>query len=529
MSKGRMCLKAVGSHRILKVRPPSMPPPRFILPTLLLLQAHTACFAAPVSFTKDLAPILADKCVTCHEEKKAKGRYRVDTFELVGKAGSSDEPALTPGKPEASTLYTRLVTHDEDERMPQKDDPLPPAQVALFKRWIEEGGKFDGPDPKTPLAELLSASKKDAPATPEKYPRPVPVTALAFAPDGQSYFSSGYHEVLEWMASDGSLRRRLAGAPERVLAIAAQKDGDLVAAAGGTPGRSGEVVILSRSTGKVVHRLPNAKDTTLAAAFSPDGSLLAVGGADNLVRVFRTADWKLAWKAEAHADWVTFLAFAPDGQHLVSTSRDRTARIFTAAKGEPGITFTNHGSAVTCASWDAEGKHVYTSAADGEVRRWRWDSEVDGGGKAKDTVLKGGRQEVTRIAMAGPRLLSASADGRIRSFQVTVKIVQPAPEKKPAENGKDQNKASPKEKDKDQATKDAEKKKKEEEARKKQQPKEVVEIDTRELATFGCRVDSLAVDHASTRVVLAGQEGKLRLMQLPENKITLERTAAPGW
>ena len=488
-----------------------MPRPRFILPALLLLQTQAAIHAAPISFTKDLAPILADKCVTCHEEKKAKGRYRVDTFELVGKASSSDEPALTPGKPDASTLYTRLVAHDEDDRMPQKDDPLPPAQIALFKQWIEEGAKFDGASPKTPLAELLI--KREVPTTPEKYPRPVPVTALAFAPDGQSCFSSGYHEVLEWNTSDGALRRRLPGAPERVLAISVQTSGDLLAVAGGAPGRSGEVMIFSRSSGKVVQRLPNAKDTLLAAAFSPDGSLLAVGGADNLIRVFRISDWKLAWKVEAHADWVTHLAFAPDGQHLVSTSRDRTARIFTSAKGEPGITFTNHSSAVTCAAWDAEGAFIFTSSADGELRRWQWDSEVDGGGRAKDTVLKGGRQEVTRIAMAGTRLLAASADGRIRSYHITIKKAVPQPERKPDE------------KDKEQAKKDDRKKK--EEAKKK--PGDTLQIDTKELDTFGRRVDALAVDSTATRAVLAGQEGKLRLLQLPDNKIALERTAAPGW
>jgi WD40 repeat protein len=491
-----------------------MPRRIIILPVLLLLHAQAACFAAPVSFTKDLAPILADKCVTCHEEKKAKGRYRVDSFELVRKAGSSDEPALTPGKPDASTLYTRLVANDEDERMPQKDDPLPPAQVALFKQWIEEGGKFDGPDPKTPLAELLSTNKKEAPATPEKYPRPVPVTALAFAPDGQSFFSSGYHEVLEWNVTDGALRRRIAGAPERVLAIAVQREGDLLAVAGGAPGRSGEVMVKSRSTGKLVQRLPNAKDTILAAAFSPDGSLLAVGGADNLVRVFRASDWKLAWKAEAHADWITFLAFSPDGQLLVSTSRDRTARIFTAAKGEPGITFTNHSTAVTCAAWDPNGKILYTSAADGEVRRWPWESAVDGSGRATDLLLKGGRQEVTRIAMAGPRLLTASADGRIRVYSITKKEEPPPPEKKPDE--KDKGKAADKEKAKD---------KKEE----KKKSADSLQVDIKELETFGRRVDALAVDGASERVVLAGQEGKLRLMQLPNDKITLECTAAPGW
>ncbi len=459
--------------------------------------------AAPVSFTRDLAPILADKCVTCHEEKKAKGKYRVDTFELVGRAGSSDEPALTPGKPDASTLYTRLASHDEDERMPQKDDPLPEAQIALFRRWIEEGAKFDGADPRAPLAELVV--KKDTPAAPEQYARPIPVTAAVFAPDGQSLFTSGYHEVLEWSAADGKLKRRLAGAPERVLALALQTGGDLMAVAGGTPGRSGEVVILSRESGKVVQRLPNAKDTFLAAAFSTDGTLLAVGGADNLVRVHRTADWKPAWKAEAHADWVTSLAFAPDGQHLVSTSRDRTARIFTAAKGEPGITFTNHTSVVTCAVWSPDGKLVFTSAADGEVRRWAWDSEVDGSGRAADTVLKGGRQEVTRLAMAGEQLLTASADGRLRAC--SFKMVPPPPPKPQPES---QPKAGGK-------------KKQEKEAR------PTLQVDIRELDGFGVRVDALAVAPGGMAVVLAGQGGRLRLLRLPEYKITLERTAAPGW
>ena len=453
--------------------------PRLLTSILIvgcLSASHFRSHAAPVSFTKDLAPILADKCLTCHEEKKAKGKYRVDTFELVGKAGSSDEAALTPGKPDASTLYTRLVTHDEDERMPQKDDPLPAAQIALFKQWIEEGAKFDGKDVKAPLAELLAKNEAGNVPAREKYAQPIPITALAFLPEGESFFTSGYHEVLQWSAADGKLQRRLSGAPERVLALSLQATGKLLAVAGGTPGRSGEVVIFSREDGKIVQRLPAAKDTLLAAAFSPDGTLLAVGGADNLIRVYRTPDWKLAWKAEAHADWVTFLAFAPDGQHLVSTSRDRTARIFTAANGEPGITFTNHGSAVTCAVWDPEGKTVFTASADGEVRRWEWNSEVDGSGKAKDKALKGGgRQEVTRLAIAGPHLITASADGRVRSYELA----------------KEEN--------------------------------------VKSLEGFGRRIDALTADPTGARLILAGQGGLLRILNPAENKILLERTAAPGW
>ncbi len=121
-----------------------------------------------VSFQKDIAPILADKCLTCHQEKKAKGGYRVDTFEHVTKAGDSELAPLTARKPDASTLFTRLVTADEDERMPANDDPLPPEQVALVKRWIEQGSKFDGSDARLALNEVISAASGKTSAKPRR-------------------------------------------------------------------------------------------------------------------------------------------------------------------------------------------------------------------------------------------------------------------------------------------------------------------------------------------------------------------------
>lgn len=431
-----------------------------------------AALAAPVSFSKQLAPILADKCLTCHQEKKAKGRYRVDTFEQLLKAGDSEEKPVVAGKPDASLFFQRLVTPDEDERMPQKDDPLPAAQVALFKQWIEQGAKLDSGDAKSPLADLMPM--KEAPRAPEKYPRPLPVTALAFNEDGGSFWSSGYHEVIEWSCADGKLRRRIGGMPERVLALSVQRGGDLLAVAGGVPGRGGEAVIVSRSSGKIVKRLPGAKDTFLATAFSPDGKLLALGGADSMVRVFRTDDWKQAWSAEAHADWVLSLAFSPDSKSLVTTSRDRTARVFTAESGEPGVTQTSHGAAVTCATFDAEGKTILSAAADGEVRRWQADSETDGNGKAKDEVLKSKRQEVTRIATLPGFAITTSADGRARLYDLN----------------------------------------------KRGEPTE--------LRGFPERIDALAVDAAGKRVLIGGVAGTVRMIALEKGDTVLECMVSPG-
>ncbi|WP_198141281.1 c-type cytochrome domain-containing protein [Verrucomicrobium spinosum] len=430
-----------------------------------------------VSFQKDIAPILADKCLTCHQEKKAKGGYRVDTFEHVTKAGDSELAPLTARKPDASTLFTRLVTADEDERMPANDDPLPPEQVALVKRWIEQGSKFDGSDARLALNEVISAaSGKTSAKAPEKYPRPLPITAAVMAGDGQTAFTSGYHEVLEWSVPEGRLQRRFKGLPERVLGLALQRSGRLLAVAGGSPGRGGELLVVERASGRVVKRLPGSKDTVLAVGFSPDGSLLAAGGTDNTVRVYYTSDWTPAWKAEAHADWVTSLTFAPDGKHVVSTSRDRTAKVLASEDGSPGLTFANHGSAVTSAVFDADGATVTTSAADGEVRRWKWDESVDGGGRTKDKLLKGGRQEVTRVVLGSGKIITASVDGRLRQYDLA-KLDAPAVE----------------------------------------------------LTPLGVRIDALTPDDSGWKLLAAGQDGRLQILDLGAGQRLLSAIAAPGW
>src|SRR5439155_16870524 len=106
-----------------------------------------ACDATPVSFTNDIAPILWRKCISCHDEKKAKGGLRLQTYAALMAGGKDKEPVLIAGKPEESAMYKLLTTTDPDDRMPQKDDPLPKDDIELIRRWIAEGGKFDGTDP----------------------------------------------------------------------------------------------------------------------------------------------------------------------------------------------------------------------------------------------------------------------------------------------------------------------------------------------------------------------------------------------
>ncbi|TLD71603.1 hypothetical protein FEM03_05530 [Phragmitibacter flavus] len=438
---------------------------------LLYFATSIPLTAAPVSFSKDLAPILADKCLGCHEEDNDKGGYRVDTFHALLQPGDSDETPVTPGKPDSGLFFHRLITDDEDDRMPQKDDPLPAAQIELFKRWIAEGAKFDGKDPQQSLASLMP--KKPAVSAPDQYPQPLPITALAWLPDQTTLLVSGYHEVTLWDSNTGKLKKRIPGLPERIFALALHPDGKTLAVAGGVPGRSGELVIIDLNTGKPINTLPPGSDTQLAVAFSPNGELLAYAGTSNTVHVIKTKGWIPAWQVEAHADWITQLAFSPDSKLLASASRDRTARSFQASNGDVLHTQTTHGNPVTSVIYSADSKRLFTAANNGEVRAAALNPE----GQLGTAVITGRRVEATRLAFADNRLILASIDGRVRSFDITKKK-----DDKPLD-----------------------------------------------LPPFGQRIDALALHPEGKKLAIAGANGKVHLIDLQEKKLLTSFTASPGF
>ena len=92
-----------------------------------------------------VAPILNNKCVSCHNSKKAKGALILDTEAAILKGGEKGE-VVSSGAAENSPLYTRMVLpeHDEDH-MPPKDKPQPSAaEIALIKTWINAELPFEG-------------------------------------------------------------------------------------------------------------------------------------------------------------------------------------------------------------------------------------------------------------------------------------------------------------------------------------------------------------------------------------------------
>jgi WD40 repeat protein len=343
--------------------------------------------SAPVSFSGQIAPLLVDQCLECHRDQKAKGGYRLDTFEQFLKAGDSDEAPIAPGRPEQSEIFELIATHEENDRMPKKADALPEKETALIRQWITEGAKFDGKDAKDSLASLLPEKVIQIP---EKYPRPIPVTAMTLNGDGTVLVTSGFHELLAWDPETGKPRARVAGMPERILGLSFVKGGPWLAVAGGTPGRSGELWLVNFVKPSERKRLVQLRDCTLCAVTTPDGSVLVTGGADNHVRAFALPEGQPLWDLEAHADWVLALAMSADGKHVASASRDRTVKVFDVKTGTVEGTFTEQEVQVLSVAFSLDGTQLITGGADGEVRRCKLNGEG-----IKDTTLRpGGRTQV---------------------------------------------------------------------------------------------------------------------------------------
>ncbi len=356
-----------------------------------------------VSFREEIAPVFNRRCVACHNTRTAKGRLNMASYSGLMKGGESGA-AVDPGDGELSNLCLLV----EDESMPKDADPLTGEQIALIKRWIDLGAKLDaGVDPDQKLIRIMPKQKQ--PAAPEAYKVSIPVTAVAFSPDGALLATSGYHEVLLWNTSDGALVRRIGNIAERISDLDFHPDGDRLAIAAGTPGRMGEVLIVKASDGTVVADLVTVDDAMFAAAFSPDGTRLAACGADRAIRLFDVETGEEQTVIEDHADWVMDISWSPDGSKIASASRDKTSKLFDTKTGDALVTFNKHGDVVFGVAFLPDGKTVATAGRDKKLRLWTIE-------KASQTREIGGfASDVFKVAaLPDGRLVSCSADKTVR-------------------------------------------------------------------------------------------------------------------
>jgi hypothetical protein len=105
-----------------------------------ILLAVVAGPALAVDYARDVKPVLAARCTSCHGTIRRKAGLRLDTAAMIRRGGDSG-PAIEPGQSEQSLLIERVTAADVSERMPPESDgvALSPAEVATLRAWIDQG------------------------------------------------------------------------------------------------------------------------------------------------------------------------------------------------------------------------------------------------------------------------------------------------------------------------------------------------------------------------------------------------------
>ncbi len=108
----------------------------------LLTYSGQLAAAEPVSYSRDIQPLLAKTCYACHGPDESS---RQADLELNNRKVAIEHSAIVPGKPEESELVRRIFSTDPAEQMPPPDakESLTAAQKEKLKLWIAQGAKYE--------------------------------------------------------------------------------------------------------------------------------------------------------------------------------------------------------------------------------------------------------------------------------------------------------------------------------------------------------------------------------------------------
>ncbi|MGZ5077820.1 MAG: hypothetical protein ACXV9R_14490, partial [Methylobacter sp.] len=165
-----------------------------------------------------------------------------------------------------------------------------------------------------------------------------------------------------------------------------------------------------------------------AISISPDGKILASGGTDDVVTLWELNGGKKLNTLTKHSGNISEqgLAFSPDGRYLASGSSDKTAIIWQLATGEPKHVLTGHTAQINNLGFSADSATLATSSSDETLRLW--DVATGEIQKVFNVHTNGHTNNVWAVSWLGDYLLSGSNDRSIRLWDsrsgVSLRVLQ---------------------------------------------------------------------------------------------------------
>jgi mono/diheme cytochrome c family protein len=132
-------------------------------PTLYLALLLSVPFAAadPVSYDRDVRPILSSACFQCHgpDAGTREAKLRLDTETMLGQG----RWPVKPGRPGESEILKRMEHSDPDEIMPppKSGKTVTAEQIAIIRAWISQGAQWEGHWAFRPLKRPAAPSWED--------------------------------------------------------------------------------------------------------------------------------------------------------------------------------------------------------------------------------------------------------------------------------------------------------------------------------------------------------------------------------
>ena len=143
-------------------------PPMFVARIFLVLAVCAAALpAAPVSFNRDIRPIMSDTCFRCHGPDKSSrmANFRLDLRDEATKPLRDGKTPIVPGDPEHSEIIARIFATGARAMPPEfAHKTLTEAQKATVKQWVTEGAVYEGHWAYQPVRRPESAAAAGNPA-----------------------------------------------------------------------------------------------------------------------------------------------------------------------------------------------------------------------------------------------------------------------------------------------------------------------------------------------------------------------------
>ncbi|MEZ6135856.1 MAG: DUF1549 domain-containing protein [Pirellulaceae bacterium] len=125
-----------------------------------------------VDFSREVLPILSNKCFVCHGPDAEEGMLRLDSYELATQDRNGIHAIIPDGHAqgiEDSELLKRIQSDDEPMPPADAEQQLTIAEREILASWIRQGGKYDRhwafvPPAKKSLWNQLQLEKVDQPS-----------------------------------------------------------------------------------------------------------------------------------------------------------------------------------------------------------------------------------------------------------------------------------------------------------------------------------------------------------------------------